>query len=60
MEEGGISNVYIDHLMNKFSSSFRGTFSIDTIPTFNDESFSLIANLSKGNEKGSHLIAISG
>ena len=37
MEEEGISNVYIDHLMNKISSSFRGTFSIDNIPTFNDE-----------------------
>ena len=59
MEEEGISNVYIDHLMNKISSSFRGTFSIDNIPTFDDESFSLIVNLSKENEKGSHFIAIS-
>ena len=59
MEEEGISNVYIDHSMNKISSSFRGTFSIDNIPTFNDESFSLIVNLSKENEKGSHFIAIS-
>ena len=59
MEEEGISNVYIDHLMNKISSSFRGTFSIDNIPTFDDESFSVIVNLSKENEKGSHFIAIS-
>ena len=59
MEEEGISNVYIDHLMNKISSSFRGTFSIDNIPTFDDECFSLIVNLSKESEKGSHFIAIS-
>ena len=58
MEEG-ISNVYIDHLMNKISSSYRGTFSIDNIPTFDDEIFSIIVNLSKENEKGSHFIAIS-
>ena len=42
MEEEGISNVYIDHLMNKISSSFRGTFSIDNIPTFDDECYSVI------------------
>ena len=59
MEEEGISNVYIDHLMNKISSSFRGTFSIDNIPTFDDESFSLLVNLSKETEKGSHSIAMS-
>ena len=59
MEEEGISNVYIDHLMNKISSSYRGTFSIDNIPTFDDEIFSIIVNLSKENEKGSHFIAIS-
>ena len=59
MEEKGISNVYIDHLMNKISSSFRVTFSIDNIPTFDDESFSVIVNLSKENENGSHCIAIS-
>ena len=58
MEEEGISNVYNDHLMNKISSSFRGTFSIDNIPTFDNESFSLIAHLSKENEKGVHFIRI--
>ena len=59
MEEEGISNLYIDHLMDKISSSYRGTFSIDNIPTFDDECFSLIVNLSKESEKGSHFIAIS-
>ena len=51
MEEGGISNVYIDHVLNKISTSFQGTFSIDNIPTFDDESFSLIVNLSKDDKK---------
>ena len=55
MEEEGISNVYIDHLMNKISSSFRGTFSIDNIPTFEGKMKMKI----KENEKGSHFIAIS-
>ena len=59
MEEGGISNMYIDNLMEKISSSFRGTFSIDKIPMFKEEKFSIIVNLSKENEKGTHFIGIS-
>ena len=39
MEEGEISNMYIDNLMEKISSSFRGTFSIDKIPMFKEEKF---------------------
>ena len=31
MEEEGISNLYIDGLMEKISDSFRGTFPIDKI-----------------------------
>ena len=57
--EGGISNLYIDTLKEKISSSFRGTFSIDKIPVFKEEIFSIIVNLSKENEKGTHLIGIS-
>ena len=45
--------------MKKISCSFRGTFSIDKIPTFKDEKFSIIVNLSKENEKGTHFIGIS-
>ena len=52
MGEGGISNIYIDTLMEKISSSFRGTFSIDKIPMFKEEKFSIIVNLSKENETG--------
>jgi len=58
MKEEGISNIYIDDLMKKISCSFRGTFSIDKIPTFKDEKFSIIVNLSKENEKGTHFIGI--
>ena len=56
MKEEGISNIYIDDLMKKISCSFRGTFSIDKIPTFKDEKFSIIVNLSKENEKGRILL----
>ena len=59
MEEGGISNMYIDNLMEKISCSFRGTFSIDKIPMFKEKKFSIIVNLSKENEKGTHFIGIS-
>ena len=58
MKEGGISNIYIDDLMKKISCSFKGTFSIDKIPTYKDEKFSIIVNLSKENEKGTHFIGI--
>ena len=51
MEEEGISNIYIDGLMEKISCSFRGTFSIDKIPTFKDEHFSIVVNLSKEMKK---------
>ena len=39
MEENGISNVYVDKLMEKISISFNGTFSIDNIPVFEDDVF---------------------
>ena len=58
MEENGIRNVYIDKLMEKISISFNGTFSIDNIPVFNDDVFSIIINLSKQNEIGTHFIAV--
>ena len=58
MEENGISNVYIDKLMEKISRSFNGTFSIDNIPVFDDDLFSIIINLSKQNEIGTHFIAV--
>ena len=59
MEEEGISNIYIDNLMNKISKTFWGTFSIDNIPLIKNDIFSVIVNLSKQNEKGTHFIAVS-
>ena len=38
-EEEGISNVYIDKLMNKISKTFCGTFSIDNIPVIGNDVF---------------------
>ena len=58
MNQNGISNIYIDQLMNKISWSFRGTFSANNIPKFNDKYFSSIVNLSNEGETGTHFIAI--
>ena len=58
MIDEGITNLYIDQLMNKISSSYRGTFSCNTIPYFNDQNFFVIVNLSKDDEKRSHLISL--
>ena len=58
MDVGGVSNIYINDLMKKISCSFRGTFSRDNIPTFEEENFSIIVNLSKEGETGTHFIAI--
>ena len=52
MKEEGISNIYIDDLMKKISCSFRGTFSIDKIPTFKDENFQLLLIYQKKMKKG--------
>ena len=54
MNESGISNIYIDHLMDKISYSFHGTFSADNIPKFEDRFFSLIVSLSNESQIGLH------
>ena len=58
MDQSGISNTYIDHLMDKISYSFRGTFSADNISKFVDRLSSLIINLSNEGQIGSHFIAL--
>ena len=58
MTEDGISNIYIDNLMKEISWSFQGTYSADNISMFLSENVSLIVNLSKKNEVGSHFVAI--
>ena len=54
MNKNGISNIYIDHLMENIGYSFRGTFSADNIPKFEDRFFSIIINLSNEGKIGSH------
>ena len=58
MEDSGITNLYIDKLMNNISKSFQGTYSSNNIPTFNNHNFSLIINTSKQSETGTHFIAL--
>ena len=56
----GLTNKYIENLVHilDISNSFKGVFSSDNIPLFSDYNVSLICNLSKSNEKGSHFVAI--
>ena len=56
--EEGISNIFINDVMDKISRSFHGTYSIDNIPIIKNNNFSVIINLSKQNKKGSHFVAI--
>ena len=58
MNLNGISNIYIDQLMNEIRWSFRGTFSANNIPKSEDKYFSLIVNLFNEGEIGTHFIAI--
>ena len=44
--------------MEKVRRSFHGTFSVDNIPVFQDDVFSIIVNLSKQNEICTHFIAV--
>ena len=54
----GITNLYIERLLSRFETNFMGVFSSDNIPYFPKYNASLICNLSKTNEKGSHFIGI--
>ena len=54
----GISNKYIEQFMSRFKIDFKGVFASDEIPFFPGSNFSLICNLSKKNDKGSHFVAI--
>ena len=58
MNSQGVSNLYLDNLMKKISKSFRGTFSCDNIPIFKETSISVISNLSRERDVGSHFVAI--
>ena len=52
----GITNIYIDNVMFNISKSYKGTFSCDNIPLFKNKIFSIICNLSKEKENGSHFV----
>ena len=57
----GISNVYIDTILKGLNvKNFLGTFSSDTLPkqAVSMENFSLVTNLSRKTEKGTHFVAI--
>ena len=54
----GITNRYIERLMDNFKTNFKGVFSSDDIPFFPQLNVSFICNLSKRNEIGTHFIAV--
>jgi hypothetical protein len=51
----GITNEYIEYLMQHFDLAFKGVFSSDDIPFYSEHNISFICNLSKKFEKGTHL-----
>ena len=55
----GVTNIFLQNVLIPLTEYFKGVFSSDTIPYFNNsEKFSLIVNLSKHNEIGTHFIGI--
>ena len=56
----GVTNEYLTKLGNKlFGKTFLGSFPCDYKPTIkNKHNFSVIFNLSKHDEKGSHFVAV--
>jgi hypothetical protein len=64
MDGGGLTNVYIDTMARRFAvrGTFCGVFSSDTIPAEladRPTRFSLICNLSRERELGTHFVAIT-
>lgn len=54
----GISNHSIEAVLRRTCSDFQGVFSSDTLPSPQRSQFSLVCNLSKVDEPGSHFISI--
>jgi hypothetical protein len=56
----GISNRYIESILFPSCKYFKGVFSANSIPGFltNCETFSIVCNLSRIEEEGSHFISI--
>lgn len=62
-EQGGLSNIYIDCLLRKTAPArYRGTFSCNNIPIdiAHLPYFSIICNLAKAGERGSHFVTLVG
>jgi hypothetical protein len=58
--EKGVSNIYLDEVLFQVSKTYRGCFASDCIPKHltKEDDFSLICNLSKRSDKGSHFVSI--
>lgn len=55
----GLSNLYIEKVMNKVSKNFKGVYSCNTIPNLKFyKNFSIIVNLSRNDEQGTHWVSI--
>lgn len=55
----GISNIYINKILYRYDINFKGVYSSDTIPRKKlNNNESIIVNLSKIKQKGTHFIAI--
>ena len=54
----GLTNHYIERFLYNRSKTFKGVFSSDTLPKFKND-FTLISNLSKKNEVGTHFVCIA-
>ena len=58
-ESKGISNIYIEDLLFRFTSIFKGVYSSDRLPNFSKtKHFSCIVNLSVHSQPGTHFVAI--
>lgn len=57
---GGISNLFITSILNPTCPNFQGVYSADTVPKTltRHDTFSIVCNLSKVEETGSHFITI--
>jgi hypothetical protein len=56
----GVSNHYIESILHPICKKFLGVFSADTIPEklLEQDTFSIVCNLSKAGETGSHFVSI--
>ena len=58
MANEGITNLFINNLLFKFSSIYKGCFSSDNFPKNLKQPFAIIINLSKHDKPGTHFICI--